>query len=130
MDSSCNDRFKMVRLHFNLTQEKFGHSIGLSKSGISTIENNIRRVTDKHIKLLCAIYNINENWLRYGREEMFHRLDDDLLEQLMRKYNLSEYSKTMLEAFLCLSDKQRVSVTEGIKAIVQGFNMLHEKGKA
>lgn len=61
-----------------MSQEEIGNVIGTKRSGVSNIENGIRNVTEKHIKLLCygpinGQY-INENWLRTGEggdENMF-----------------------------------------------------------
>lgn len=63
---SINDRVKEVRKNLNLSQEEFGNSIGLSKSGISNIEKGTRNVTSKHIKLISTIFGIDELWLKTG----------------------------------------------------------------
>lgn len=61
-----NKRFKQVRTDLGLTQEEFGNRIGLSKSGISNIEHGTRKVTSKHIKLICSIFSVDELWLTTG----------------------------------------------------------------
>lgn len=63
---SINERVKEVRKSLHLSQEEFGNRIGLSKSGISNIENGTRNVNPKHIKLICTIFDVNENWLTTG----------------------------------------------------------------
>ncbi|MCC5910161.1 MAG: helix-turn-helix transcriptional regulator [Clostridiaceae bacterium] len=50
----------------SLTQEEFGNKIGLSKSGISNIENGTRGIRERHIKLICSIFNVSESWLKTG----------------------------------------------------------------
>ena len=73
-----NERFIQLRKKLNMSQEEIGNVIGTKRSGVSNIENGIRNVTEKHIKLLCygpinGQY-INENWLRTGEggdENMF-----------------------------------------------------------
>jgi transcriptional regulator with XRE-family HTH domain len=66
-----NERVKRVRERLNLSMADFGNAIGLSHSGISAIEYGTRKVTEKHIKLICAVFNVSENWLRTGEGEMF-----------------------------------------------------------
>lgn len=63
---SINERVKIFRKQLNLSQEEFGKAIGLSKSGISNIEKGTRNVTNKHIKLICSIFNADELWLTTG----------------------------------------------------------------
>ena len=66
---TINERVKEVRKRLNLSQEEFGNRIGLSKSGISNIEKGTRNVTSKHIKLIGAVFNINESWLMTGEPD-------------------------------------------------------------
>lgn len=82
--STINERVKEVRKRLHLSQEEFGNKIGLSKSGISNIENGIRNVNPKHIKLIGAVFNINESWLMTG--------EPDCEEEYVPPKNLSDYS--------------------------------------
>lgn len=65
---SINDRVKKLRLKLHMSQEEFGKAIGLSKSGISNIESGTRGIRDSHIKLLCSTFNVDETWLRTGKD--------------------------------------------------------------
>lgn len=74
-----NRRMYELRKTMNLSQEEFGKKIGISKSGISNIENASRNVTVKHVKLVCnenwdGKY-VNEEWLRTGEGSMFIEMD-------------------------------------------------------
>ncbi|MFA9375777.1 MAG: helix-turn-helix domain-containing protein [Lachnotalea sp.] len=73
----ANERIKLLREHLDISQEKFGEYIGLSKSGISSIESGNRNVTEKHIKLVRTCFNVNEVWLRTGEGEMFNEMSED-----------------------------------------------------
>lgn len=77
LPKDINDRFKYLRTHLNKSQEEFGKIIGISKSGVSDIENKRRNVTEQHIKFLIIETNVNENWLRTGRGDMFIQLDKE-----------------------------------------------------
>lgn len=68
-----NIRIKELRKFLNLSQDDFGKRIGLSKSGISSIESLQRNVTEKHIKLVCSEFDVSEDWLRYGTGNMFKK---------------------------------------------------------
>lgn len=65
---SINERIKELRQSLHMSQEEFGKTIGLSKSGISNIESGARSVRDAHIKLICSSFNVSENWLRTGKD--------------------------------------------------------------
>lgn len=66
---TINERVKEVRQKLNLSQEEFGNRIGLSKSGISNIENGTRNVTPKHVKLICLTFGVDELWLTTGIDD-------------------------------------------------------------
>lgn len=75
-----------------LTQEEFGEKIGLSKSGISNIENGTRNVSSRHIKLICNVFNVNESWLTTGIDDdvKFEKMGDEIAHfETFRKYLLS-----------------------------------------
>lgn len=74
-----NERFKLLREALNMSQEEFGKLIGITKSGVSDIENGRRKVTEQHIIMLKTqiSHNISEEWLRTGSGEMFLTMDRD-----------------------------------------------------
>lgn len=65
-----NDRIKELRKAMNLSQEKFGELLGITKSGVSDIESGRRKVTDQHVIMLVN-NGVNEEWLRTGKGNMF-----------------------------------------------------------
>ena len=76
-----NVRFREIRESLGKSQEDMGKTIGLTKSGISNIERGNRKVTEKHIKLLCVEpidgKYINEEYIRSGKGDMFLELPED-----------------------------------------------------
>lgn len=66
------NRVKELRKNYlKLSQEEFGKSIGISRSNIANIEVGRVNITDRNIKDICTVYNVNETWLRTGEGEMF-----------------------------------------------------------
>lgn len=66
------DRIKALREYLNKSQDEFGRALGLSRNYISLIENGSRNLSNQSIKVLCSLFNVNENWLRTGNGEMFN----------------------------------------------------------
>ena len=75
MIPDINKRLRELREKTGRTQEEWAKIMGLSRSGVTSIESGQRNVTDKHIKLLTVEpidgKYINEKWLRTGEGEMF-----------------------------------------------------------
>jgi len=65
------DRVRLVRKILNLKQEDFACQIGLTQTALSMIELGKTTLTDKNIKLICATFAVDEEWLRNGTGEMF-----------------------------------------------------------
>lgn len=112
---NANERIKFLRETLHLSQEQFGNSIGLTKSGISNIENGARNVTEKHIKLISVAHKVSETWLRNGIGELFLKTDDSLLEKLTAEYSLSESEKKVIATYLKLDEKKRSQLVDFVK---------------
>ena len=65
------DRIRLVRRTLNLNQVEFARRIGLTQTALSMIEIEKTALTDKNIKLICATFAVDEDWLRTGSGEMF-----------------------------------------------------------
>ena len=75
---TVNERIKIIRTENNLTLEKFGERIGVTKSTISNIENGTRNATEHMIKSICREFDYTEEWLRNGIEPKKPTLDEDI----------------------------------------------------
>lgn len=65
------DRIKKIRKELDLTQQKFGERIGVKGNTIAQYENGRNEPIDAVISLICREFNVNEEWLRTGKGEMF-----------------------------------------------------------
>ena len=55
-----------------MNQKDFGKMIGLTQTSLSMIEVGTNILTEKNIKLICATFNVREEWLREGTGKMFN----------------------------------------------------------
>lgn len=67
------ERVKAVRKSegINMTLEKFGEKLGVTKQTISRIENGINNLTEQMVKSICREFNVDYIWLTTGEGEMF-----------------------------------------------------------
>ena len=74
-----NERIKYFRINHtkndkgkHYSQRQLAEALGVSHGVINNIEsNNVDEAKDYVIKLICAIFNVNERWLRHGEEPVF-----------------------------------------------------------
>ena len=103
-----NNRLKELRKNLNLTQQDFADKIGVKRNTITNYEVGLRVPSNSVIHLICKEFNVNEEWLRNGKGEMFNATDDDelayLVGQLCGSYD--EFKKEFVKTLCKLSDKQ------------------------
>jgi transcriptional regulator with XRE-family HTH domain len=92
------ERVKEVRKSLDLTLEKFGERLGVTKVAISNIENGNRSLTDQMQKSICREFNISEDWLRDGTGDMFVDLSRDL--QLARFFGEVQIDEGFKKRFI------------------------------
>ena len=106
-----NNRVRFFRKNvLNLSQKKFGEKIGLKQSTINDIESGKNKLTDSNLKLICQIFNINEEWLRNGTEPIFIEKDNEpLIDLIEKEFNLSSLSKKIVNSYLNLDKNDRLA---------------------
>lgn len=103
-----NDRIKALRKEMGLSQDAFAEKLGLTKNYISLIENGNRNLSEQSIKVLCTMFNVNEEWLRTGNGEMMNLVSKDeeisrLLGEVIRTSE-SDFRRRLISALARLDD--------------------------
>ena len=109
------ERVKEIRKSLDLTLEKFGKSVGVTKQTVSRIENGVNNLTDQMAKAICREYNVSYDYLTSGEGEMFSDLPDTILDELCMQYDLDAYDKKLLEIYLELPKSARDAIKEIVK---------------
>ncbi len=112
-----NERIKILRKSLGLTQQNFAIRIGMKQNSIALIESG-RNTSDQTILSICREFNVNEEWLRTGKGEMFNSNDNPLLEEISTKYNLDDFQTKMIEMFLKLDEPKRKVISDYIKSLI------------
>lgn len=66
-----HERIKELRKYLGLTQAEFGEKIAMRQTGVAWLESGGRKITDRVITTICAVFGVDEKWLRTGEGEMF-----------------------------------------------------------
>ena len=111
------ERLKKLRKTLKLTQTQFAGSLGLGQSTYAMMEVGKRTVLDRHVKMICALYNVNEGWLRSGNGDMFKTPFDSFISELSAKYNIDETVKAFITAYIELDPHEKETVSRFISKI-------------
>lgn len=115
---TVNERVRQVRNALNLTQKDFGNRITLAQTYLSQIEKGSRNVTEKIFKIICHEFNVNEEWLRTGKGEMFNSYGDNILFDISKKYRLDELDEKILLTYIKLNANQRKVFKDYIRSLI------------
>ncbi len=86
-----NQRLKQVRRALNMTQTEFARHLGITQNAYSMIENSVRPLLGKYIKLVAMTFNVNEHWLYTGEGDMFFAASNE--KELIRIFQQLDIEK-------------------------------------
>lgn len=72
-----NERIKALRKELKLTQQEFADKLKISRGNIGAYEVGKNAPSDAVIALICKTFNVNEEWLRTGADDMFLELPEE-----------------------------------------------------
>lgn len=116
------ERVKEIRKSLDLTLEKFGEKLGVTKTTISRIEKGINNLTEQMTISICREYNVNYDYLTRGDGEMFDDLPQTIIDELCLQYNLSDSEKAIIEMYVSLPEDFRQLLKE------RTTELLHKQG--
>lgn len=113
------ERVNEVRKSLDLTLEKFGEKLGVTKTTISRIEKGVNNLTDQMAISICREYNVNYDFLMYGEGEMFDDLPQTIVDELCAQYDLNDFDKVLVEMYVSLPVGSRERIKEYMKQLVK-----------
>lgn len=119
MDESINARFRKMRIALNLSQSELGQKIGLKQGAVSRLEQEGNTITEASLKLLETMFQVNIDWLKTGRGEMFNQSPEDSLENIAEKLKLTDIQKKVFFTLMGLPDDRREIIAKAFWAIYQ-----------
>ena len=122
------ERIKQVRKDAKLSQSDFGEKLGVSRSVINNIEldRNKNGIQENIIKLICCVFNVNEEWLKNGKGSKYSLKIKTTLDTLAEEYNMSELEYTILSHYLALDLNQRKAVENFIINLQNNLNIKQQ----
>jgi transcriptional regulator with XRE-family HTH domain len=110
-----NQRIKQVRSVLQISQREFSKQIFVSQSTLGEIETGTRNVNNRIIQLICSQFNVNKNWIKTGKGDMFDIEKPDIkLEHLIEIYKqldkpLQDYLLEQSESLLKLHNENMIT---------------------
>lgn len=119
-----NERIKLLRKKLGFTQKEFSEKLGLTQTGVSWMEQAGNGVTEQSIRLICKLFDVNENWLRTGEEPMFIEHETFSLDRYIKEKGASDEEVEIVKAYFSLEPGMRKALFEHFRAY-----FLHQSAK-
>ena len=110
-------RIKIIREVEKLNQTEFAKRLGIGQSTLGMMEVGKRDIADRHVKAICSIFNINEDWFRTGQGEMYDNSKKVFIEKLTKQMELNPMLQDILESYLSMSEEKRAFVDAFFKTL-------------
>lgn len=110
--------------HLKMSQTEFGERLGVSRSVINNIENNLLAQPNQKLplyKLICSEFNVNEDWLLNGNEPMFIEPDEFNLDDFVKSKGATGIELEIIKAYFELDPDIRHSALEYFKNKLKGL---------
>lgn len=105
---NINQRVRFLRKEIlKLNQSDFAAGLGISQTGVSSIEKDGATITDRVVKSISLIYNISEDWLRYGTEPIKLQPKETSLEQCVREQGGTILDLQIIKAYFSIPPEIR-----------------------
>lgn len=118
------DRIKYLRKILNIKQQEMALRLNLQSGSLSDIERKkTRTVTHRVISDICREYSVNEEWLRYGKGEIFVQPDTFSLDEYAKKNNLTDLELDIIKGYMELDSNLRQSLMSYLKSIFDSRNI-------
>lgn len=126
------DRLREIRKNLpkKTTQEAFAESLGTTRNAIASYELGKVIPTDTFIQLLCAKFNISEEWLRTGAGSM-HKSDIDAqVDAYTRGYALDAEEREIIRYFLNLNPSERAAMIAHVENLADAIRAARPQESA
>ncbi len=111
--SELKDRIRAVRKQSEYkTQESFAVALGTTRPAIASYELGKVVPSETFIQLLCTKFRVNEKWLRTGNGDMHSESDEELLDKISRRLQLSPLQSEAFHFLMSLPDEDRETVAK------------------
>ena len=114
-----NERIRMVREAAGLSQTAFGARLGVSRDVVNNLERGRVDIKDHFVKLICAEFQVDENWLRTGEGgegPIYNESEAFSLDRWAKEHGATELELEIVKVYFELDPGIRQAVMDHFKA--------------
>lgn len=116
-----NERIKRLRKDvLRISQKEFANAINLSENFVWMIEKGQREPSDRTVSDICRIFDIQEDWLRYGLEPMrAAKSKEEEIAELVGSAltGTNEFKKAVIRMICSRTDEELLALESALQAV-------------
>lgn len=102
-------------------QASFARRVNIDPSYVSQLIKERRMPSKLLIKSICSEYNVNEDWLVYGKGEMYAESTAQTLDCVARRYSESQTFRAILDVYAAMDDDSRAALERFIERVADAL---------
>lgn len=111
-----NERIRLLREDKSLSRAAFGEKLGVSGDVINNLERGRVEAKDHIIKLICAEYSVNEEWLRNGTGSMYIQPSTFSLDDFVKSRGATDLELEIIKIYFELDPQIRKAAIDQFKS--------------
>ena len=119
-------RIREVRKSQNMTMKEFGEKLNLTNAMISMLESGKAELSAKNRQDILRTFNVNPNWLDYGKGDMFIKLDanKELAIEMAKIFKLEENDprRRIIKALLTIPSEDWDSIMDSAIKLATAYD--------
>lgn len=119
------ERIKMVRKKFKLTQSEFGERIGVKGNTVTGYETGLRTPSDVVLHSISMEFGVDEDWLKNGGDDdvqLNPPTEKDVVEAIAREYRQGAVFRAAMDAYLSMPPQDRAVLDRFVKNLADGLS--------
>ncbi len=120
MENDIAKRIKMLRETLGLTQKEFAAKLGRTIRAVQRYESGQRSPDETTLRLIEQTFNVNPEWLRHGKGEMFSQKEEKQEDVLLELFKAMEQLEGKVPRIVKKAI-YRMYETQDIKGLIEIF---------
>ena len=112
-----NERIAALRRALKLTQAEFGEKVGVARNTIATYESGVREPKDSVLLMMTKEFNVDIDWLKTGRGDMFLPVPEDAIDDFAVEFGLSDTAKEVIREFVKYTPEEQETLLSLLKGL-------------
>lgn len=115
--TTLNGRIKYLRKDIlDMSQRQFAARLGMAQTSISALESDGGGVSDRVVKTICTLFDVNEDWLRTGEGPIYNERETFSLDQFAREHGATQLELEIIKVYFELDPTLRRAVMNHFRA--------------